>query len=229
VRAARSAPRWFRVATASSTEPPPPSRAPPYYLSFGTIFRITLAGAFSTLHTFIGSDSGNPAGLVVLGDGSVYGWASGTTARGSPESLPMFFRLSPSGTLQPIATSRKVRLYNLRAARDGSLVGTSWTDDANSIGALYRVTTRGRVSLLEQFEPEDGPEPWRITYATSGALYVTGRNTFLRAPPSDFVLLARLAYTLGALPLAALIRSCDGTSTAPRARAASMGMGRDIE
>jgi uncharacterized repeat protein (TIGR03803 family) len=43
----------------------------------GTIFRITPAGQFTTLHMFNGNtDGSNPSGLTMASDGNFYGWAN---------------------------------------------------------------------------------------------------------------------------------------------------------
>lgn len=65
----------------------------------GTIFRVTLAGSFSTVHDFSGPDgSGPPAGLVKGADNALYG----VTNRGGLGAAGVVFRLSTC--VPPVAT-----------------------------------------------------------------------------------------------------------------------------
>lgn len=57
----------------------------------GTIFRITLTGTLTTLHSFSGTDGSSPSGALVQGtDGNFYG----TTTFGGPDHFGTVFRLS---------------------------------------------------------------------------------------------------------------------------------------
>ena len=69
--------------------------------SCGTIFKITTAGALTTLHEFGGTDGANPnAGLILASDGNFYG----TTGYGgnNPTNAGTAFVVSPTGALKTI-------------------------------------------------------------------------------------------------------------------------------
>jgi len=62
----------------------------------GTIFKITPAGALTTLHSFDGTDGAGPrAGLIQATDGNFYG----TTAGGGANGQGTIFKITPGGTL----------------------------------------------------------------------------------------------------------------------------------
>ena len=62
----------------------------------GTVFKITLSGTLTTLHSFDATDGGYPdAGLVQASDGNFYG----TTELGGADGEGTIFKITPSGTL----------------------------------------------------------------------------------------------------------------------------------
>ena len=68
----------------------------------GTVFKITSAGALTSLYSFTGgNDGGSPwAGLVQGSDGSLYG----TTELGGSNSLGTVFKISTNGALTSLST-----------------------------------------------------------------------------------------------------------------------------
>src|ERR1035437_873034 len=61
----------------------------------GTVFKITPAGALTTLHSFAGSEGSYPSAGVVQGsDGNFYG-----TTGGSASAIGTVFKVTPAGTL----------------------------------------------------------------------------------------------------------------------------------
>ena len=66
---------------------------------YGTVFSISAAGVFTTLHTFDGADGDNPLGGLVLDtDGNFYG----TTFQGGANKTGTIFRLTPAGAFTSI-------------------------------------------------------------------------------------------------------------------------------
>lgn len=62
----------------------------------GTVFKITLSGTLTTLHSFNGTDGSQPSGGLVQGsDGNFYGATSGGGANGGGS----VFKMTSSGTL----------------------------------------------------------------------------------------------------------------------------------
>jgi len=74
-------------------------------LGFGTVFRMTLEGAISTLYEFTGlSDGGDPASLVEGSDGNFYGFTQfgGANGRACQDGCGTVFQIAPSGSLSTI-------------------------------------------------------------------------------------------------------------------------------
>jgi uncharacterized repeat protein (TIGR03803 family) len=102
------------------------------YAYCGTIFKITPAGTLTTLHTFDGTDGGNPVtALIQATDGNFYGTTSGTGSRGtcSGNNCGSVFQLTPDGTLTTLHSFEKTDGMNPAAAlvqgTDGNLYGTT--------------------------------------------------------------------------------------------------------
>jgi uncharacterized protein (TIGR03437 family) len=91
----------------------------------GTVFKITPAGAFTTIYTFQGaSDGANPSALIQAADGNFYGTTSsvGNVSDGS------IFELTPAGVLTTVVVFNGTNGANpnsLIQASDGNLYGTS--------------------------------------------------------------------------------------------------------
>jgi uncharacterized repeat protein (TIGR03803 family) len=61
---------------------------------YGTIYKLTLGGKLTTLHSFNATDAYENTGLVFGGDGNFYGITNGGASSGDG----VFFRIAPSGT-----------------------------------------------------------------------------------------------------------------------------------
>jgi uncharacterized repeat protein (TIGR03803 family) len=124
----------------------------------GTVFKITLGGALTTLHRFSGADGQSPnGGLVVAADGTIYG---ATSLGGPNQNCPnttcgTLFKITSAGTF--------TTLYNfdggtdgaqpspLIQAADGNLYGTTYWGGAIESGAVFRITPSGTLSTLYSF------------------------------------------------------------------------------
>ena len=168
--------------------------------SGGTIFRVTLGGGYSVLHSFGGSPT---AGIVPLGglveasNGSFYG----TTASGGANqcgNIPQagnncgtVFRITPAGAvtyLHSFGASRSDGVTpngSLLLARDGDLYGTtvngganscSGTGETNNCGTVFKVTPSGVQTVIYSFGNTalDGIAPQgALIQGADGALYGT--------------------------------------------------------
>lgn len=120
----------------------------------GTVFRVSLAGDFTTLHAFE-RGSRDPrlpyTGLVQAGDGNLYG----TTFRGGENDRGTVYRISLSGTLETIhafgTDEGKDPEGTLIVGADGNLYGTTLTGGENDRGTIYRITTGGQLTTLYSF------------------------------------------------------------------------------
>jgi uncharacterized repeat protein (TIGR03803 family) len=203
----------------------------------GTIFKITPAGALTTLYSFCSqtdcTDGSNPfVGLVQARDGSFYGTAGGgTTGKG------ILFRFTPTGQFKT--------LYNFCTSGDcsegglpyGPLVVTASGDiygaaAAGGVGATYAggtvfgLTTAGAFGLnvIHNFcsltNCDDGEFPQGgLILATDGKLYgstseggFNGKGILFRMTSAGvFDRLHSFDSSDGAYPQSALVQSTDGT------------------
>lgn len=119
---------------------------------FGTVFKITPSGAFTTLYSFTGgSDGANPwGGLVQATDGNLYG----TAQSGGSYGFGTVFQIAPTGTLNTIAQFDGYNGANPSAAliqgTDGNLYGT--TEDGGYVGdgALFKIAITGPLQITGQ-------------------------------------------------------------------------------
>jgi uncharacterized repeat protein (TIGR03803 family) len=131
-------------------------------LNRGTVFKITPAGAFTSLHSFTGSDGANPqAGLIKGSDGNFYGTTYGTTnLEGSTSSVGTVFKIDASGTLTTVhsfAGSDGARLSaGLIQASDGNFYGTTNQGGAEDDGTVFKMNSAGSVTTLYSFTGGDG-------------------------------------------------------------------------
>jgi uncharacterized repeat protein (TIGR03803 family) len=156
----------------------------------GTIFKITPAGAFTTLYSFTGGTDGyNPlAGLVQATNGSLYG----TTAYGGISGDPALcqsgcgtiFSMTPGGTLTTLytlcaeinCTDGAYPYAGLIQATDRNLYGTTLgggvTGSSYTYGTVFKITPSGALTVLHSFDGTDG------SFATAGLLQATDGNFY---------------------------------------------------
>jgi uncharacterized repeat protein (TIGR03803 family) len=145
----------------------------------GTVFRITVSGTLTTLHSFCSeggdpcTDGANPyAGLVQATDGDLYG----TTYGGGAVGWGTVFKITPSGTL---TTLHSFCSEGGNACTDGGTPNAG-TVQATS-GDLYGTTSRGGADEIGTvFSLSVGLGPFVETLPTSGeaggAVKILGTN-----------------------------------------------------
>jgi uncharacterized repeat protein (TIGR03803 family) len=154
----------------------------------GTIYRITSTGRLTTLYSFCSqpncTDGQGPVGLVLGGDGSLYG----TTAGGGDISCrPPFgcgtvFRFDSHGVLTVLHTFEDndgaSPFAGLVQGRDGSFYGTTELGGdltcmpANGCGTIFKITSSGSLTTLHIFEQTDGNVPAiALVQGTDGHFY----------------------------------------------------------
>lgn len=130
----------------------------------GTIFKVTLSGALTTLHSFDWSDGEQPSGLVQGTNGEFYGTtfggANGSAAGGGDGTI---FAISASGTMTTLhsfcslagCTDGGNPTTGLVQATDGDLYGTT-SNSPNGYGTIFKITTSGALATLYEFAPTSG-------------------------------------------------------------------------
>lgn len=111
--------------------------------SYGTVFRITLAGALETLHSFSGTDGFRPYGALVQGtDGNFYG----TTYAGGANGYGTVFQITPSGALTTLHSfggpDGQYPMSGLVQGTNGIFYGTTEEGGAYGYGTVYSLSMR---------------------------------------------------------------------------------------
>jgi uncharacterized repeat protein (TIGR03803 family) len=154
---------------------------------YGTVFKVTPSGAFTTLHSFC-SQSGCPdgefpqTGLVQATNGNLYG----TTIVGGAYGTGTIFEITPGGTLTTLynvcsqsgCPDGNYLYAGLIQATDGNLYGVMEIGGANNGGTIFRMTLSGTLTTLHSFcsQPAcaDGQYPaGGLVQDTNGNLYGT--------------------------------------------------------
>lgn len=163
----------------------------------GTIYRLTLDGTYTTLHSFGGFDGDglSPGGLVQGADGNFYG-VTGSGGANHCDSIPQaggncgtLFRMTPTGVTTILHSFGNGRADGfqpngpLLLASDGNFYGTtqngganacSQTGATNNCGTAFRMTPDGTVTILYSFGASlaDGIAPaGGLIEGNDGALY----------------------------------------------------------
>ena len=184
----------------------------------GTIFQLTPAGTFTTLHNFGGRDGSAPtAPLLQASNGKFYG----TTALGGRYGAGTIFKMTLAGKLSRLHSFNGSDGANpvgaLLQATDGSFYGTT----SGGAGTIFKITPLGALTTLYTFSGPDGYSPVAgLVQATDGNFYGTtsagGANgygtVFAITPAGTLTVLHSFAgdSTDGAYPGAALVQATDG-------------------
>lgn len=146
----------------------------------GTIFRISLSGAYQIMHIFSGGagtgDGANPAaGLTLASDGNFYG----TTQWGGTYGNGTVFRMNLAGTVTILYSFAATDpngaepMGALIQASDGNLYGTCYESGANDSGTVFRISTSGHLTKIYDFSTSSvGAHPKAgVIQASDGNLY----------------------------------------------------------
>jgi len=150
----------------------------------GTVFKISLAGKLTILHSFAGSptEGSTPyAGLVQATNGSFYGTTNGGGASGDGT----VFKITSAGALttlysfcsQPSCADGSGPEAGVIQATDGSFYGTTYQHGANGVGGtVFKITSKNVLTTLHSFCGQPGCTDGG--YATAGLLEATNGNLY---------------------------------------------------
>jgi uncharacterized repeat protein (TIGR03803 family) len=195
----------------------------------GTIFRMTMDGTTTVLHSFtLATDGANPGGALVQGtDGDFYG----TARSGGASNNGTIFKMTPDGTTTVLhsftggmdGASPPAALIQ---GTDGNFYGTTVYGGASGFGTVFRMTPGGAVTTVYSFVGCCGlgsSPSAALIQAADGNFYGTttdGTNTpfcigcagniFRVTPAGDFTAMHTFSFGDGADPYSPLIEATDG-------------------
>ena len=194
----------------------------------GTVFRITIKGAFASIYSFTGGRDGTfpEASLVQASDSYLYGTtyqggiSNGITGYGA------VFRITTNGAMTPLYSFTNggdgaAPAAGLVQANDGNLYGTTEDGGTNLYGTVFRIGTNSVMKPLYSFTGgHDGAYPEAtLALAHDGTLYGTTYDAGTDGYGSVFQITTNGALTPiysftygsdGAEPLAGLVLASDG-------------------
>jgi uncharacterized repeat protein (TIGR03803 family) len=191
---------------------------------YGTVFKITLSGAFTLLHSFAGNDGSYPAaGLIRGSDGNFYG----TAALGGASGVGTVFKMDSSGTVTTLhsfaGSDGSYPQAELIEGSSGSFYGTTLSgggpSNALNQGTVFKITASGAFTSLHSFARIDGTQPQAgLIKGSDGNFYGTTNQggtssvgTVFKMDSSGTVTtLHSFAGSDGSSPSAGLIQGSDG-------------------
>jgi uncharacterized repeat protein (TIGR03803 family) len=204
----------------------------------GTIFRLTPAGALTTLYSFCAlascTDGSSPlAGLMQVAGGAFYG----TTQVGGANGVGTVFRITPGAPLTTIYNFCPLTncpdgaqpFAGLIQGADGSFYGTTNEGGANgNAGTVFKITPGGALTTIHSFCASagctDGSFPRAVLvqgsdakfYGTTGTDGANGRGTVFKVSPLTGALTTLYAFCAfagcadGSGPVAGVVEGKDG-------------------
>ncbi|MGO8669948.1 MAG: choice-of-anchor tandem repeat GloVer-containing protein, partial [Capsulimonadaceae bacterium] len=168
----------------------------------GTVFTMTPSGVVTILHSFgdgsVPNDGMHPwAGLVQGSDGSFYG----ATGQGGSAGVGTVFTMTSSGAVTILHSFGDGSISNdgedaentLIQGSDGNLYGTTLLGGSASVGAAFKITQSGVLTILHSFGDgsvaNDGQVPEGLIQGTDGSFYGTctrGGSTATGSPQSGY-------------------------------------------
>lgn len=198
---------------------------------YGSVFKITTNGIFTTVSSFDGTQGTGPlSGIAQGADQALYG----TTLEGGTFGLGTVFRMTTNGIFSTIAsfdgTNGGEPVGGLARGSDGAIYGTGASGGVSGDGTLFRVTTNGVFTILVVFNGTNGAfSSGSLLQGTDGNLYgttelggsdtnlVPGATTaglgtiFSLGTNGVLTTLVSFHGTNGAVPEAGLVQGTDGS------------------
>jgi len=142
---------------------------------FGTVFKITPAGALTALISFNSNNGAYPMAGVIQGtNGDLFG----TTRDGGAGALGTIFKVSLGGTLTTLYSFHGTDGANpyggLVQGTDGNFYGTTFDGGVLHLGTIFQITAGGTLTSLAEFGQSNGANPTAsLVQASNGSFYGT--------------------------------------------------------
>lgn len=172
---------------------------------FGTVYRISPAGVFSTFATFDQNSGSQPAaGLVIGGDGNFYG----TTFSAGGFGFGTVFRLTPGGVLTTLVnfTGSGVNgsepVARLFENTDGNFYGTTLEGGSADLGTVFKISPGGDLTTLRSFGFSGGGLAFGeaprtgIVRGADGSLYGATAGSLFKLNAQDSLSIVTETYTI---------------------------------
>lgn len=190
----------------------------------GKVFKITTAGALTTIHSFCSkgepcTDGAQPdAGLALATNGNFYG----TTMNGGADGDGTVFEITSAGKLTTLhsfdSTAGAEPEVGLIQASNGDLYGTTSEGGSGGVGTIFEITAAGKFTSLLNFDGANGDYPdARLVQGTNGNFYGTtyevnsGDGTVFEITPAGKLTRLHTFHNLdGGGPNGALIQATNG-------------------
>jgi uncharacterized repeat protein (TIGR03803 family) len=191
----------------------------------GSVFKMTPAGALTTLVSFTGTNGTDPdAGLVLGSDGNFYGMANG----GGSSSDGTVFKMTPAGVLTTLVsftgTNGSFPDGALVQGSDGNFYGVAGAGGSSNFGTVFKITPAGVLTTLVSFTGTIGADLGSspaagLVQGSDGNFYGTTEfggtandGTVFKMTPTGTLttLVSFTGAANGANPRAALVQGSDG-------------------
>jgi uncharacterized repeat protein (TIGR03803 family) len=215
--------------------------------AYGTVFKMTPAGALTSVYQFDGNEAGTPIYTVLQGtNGDMYGVTQGT-------HYGTFFKLTTKGVISiyPFDYTDGYEPNLPTQGSDGNFYGTAQYGGGGSCecGVIYKITPAGKITVLHVFTGDvsatdyDGNRPigvlvqdaegylWGTTY--QGGEYNEGTIFKIATTGKDYEVVDSFQYAepelLGQLPLAGLTLGTDGNFYGVASRGGTNNYGATLQ
>jgi len=193
----------------------------------GILFRLDTAGKLHVLHKFAGAEGTQPFGpLIQDSDGNLYGVSR---SGGDLSCVDPQFSNSGCGTVFKLSKDNTLTvLHTFHGGRDGSspqpgllmdvlgnLYGTTFQGGKSENGLIFRISTKGRYTVLHRFSQKEARNPnGGLVADLAGNLYGTAQlggghdlgSTFRLSPTGELTVLHSFkGLDDGAVPFAGLV------------------------
>ena len=148
---------------------------------FGTVFKMTPAGALTTLVSFDNTTDGlYPVAALVQGsDGNFYGMTEGD-GNGGTFSNGTVFKMTPAGALTNLVTFTGSNGSNplgaLVQGSDGNFYGTTANGGSAIYGTVFKMTPAGVLTTVDTFYGGNGSNPNGLVQGSDGNFYGTAAS-----------------------------------------------------